>query len=157
MLFLNRSLIHYKKRSRQITQKQKKWVIQRFNIQRENDIRNDYKRIQNKNPFKLTTGKLAMWFLFVLCVVVVIFTGWIAIQQINLSYAIGMSPNFTPLITMIGAIMGATIDVAAYFAKSAKENSQGGIIFEAAAANNFEEEPIRQPLGTEYDQQFGVG
>lgn len=47
--------------------------------------------------------------------------------------------------------MGATIDVAAYFAKSAKENSQGGIIFEAAAANNFEEEPIRQPLGTEYD------
>jgi hypothetical protein len=98
-----------------------------------------------------------MWFLLILCLGVIIFTGWVTLQEITLSYAIGMAPSFMPLITMIGAILGATIDVAAYFAKSAKENSQGGIVFEAAAANNFEEEPIIQPMGTEYDQKYGVG
>lgn len=157
MLFLNRDFRYYKRRSHQITQKEKKWQVQRLNIQRENDIKNDYNNIQNKNPFKITTGKLAMWFLLLLCLSVIIFTGWVTLQEITLSYAIGMAPSFMPLITMIGAILGATIDVAAYFAKSAKENSQGGIVFEAAAANNFEEEPIRQPMGTEYDKKYGVG
>ena len=66
-------------------------------------------------------------------------------------------PDFTPLVAMIGGVLGATIDVAAYFAKSARENTKGGITFEAAAANNFIEQPIREPLGTQYDQWFGVG
>lgn len=157
MFFLKRSKKYYNKKSEKITKQQEKWKIERLNIQRRNDMKNDFDAIQNKNPFRITTGKLAMWFLFILCVCVIIFTGWITLQQFTLAYAIGIMPSFTPLVTMIGAIIGATIDVAAYFAKSAKENTQGGIIFEAAAANNFEEQPIKAPFGTDYDEKYGKG
>ena len=87
----------------------------------------------------MTTSKMALWFLFILCFAVIIFTGIVTIKEFALAYALGMMPDFTPLVAMIGGIIGACIDVAAYFAKSAKENTQGGITFQTAAAANFQQ------------------
>ena len=84
-----------------------------------------------------------MWLLFILCLGVIIFTGYITLKEFSLAYTFGIMPDFTPLVTMIGAILGATIDIAAYFVKSTKQNTKGGITFQAAAAKGFEEEPIR--------------
>ena len=70
-----------------------------------------------------------MWILLFLCLIVIVFTGWVTIKEFSLAYALGVMPDFTPLVTMIGAILGAAIDVAAYFAKSAKENTKGGITY----------------------------
>ena len=70
-----------------------------------------------------------MWILLALCFIVIIFTGIVTIKEFSLAYALGLMPDFTPLVTMIGAILGAAIDVAAYFAKSAKENTKGGITY----------------------------
>ena len=157
MRLLTRSQGYYMRRARKIARQQKKWEIEKINIQKENDIKNEYSTILNKNPYKITTSKLAMWFLFFLCLGIIFFTGYITLKEFSLAYAFGLMPDFTPLIAMIGGILGATADVAAYFAKSAKENSKGGITYEAAAAVNFIEEPIKKPLGTQYDQLFGKG
>lgn len=70
-----------------------------------------------------------MWTLLTLCLAVIIFTGFVTIKEFSLAYSLGLMPDFTPLVTMIGAILGAAIDVAAYFAKSAKENTKGGITY----------------------------
>ena len=149
MINLKKNRSYYKKRSKKIKQQQENWQIERINLKRENSIKNDYNKIQNKNPFKITTGKLAMWILLFLCLVVIIFTGWVTIKEFSLAYALGVMPDFTPLVTMIGAILGAAIDVAAYFAKSAKENTKGGITYQAAAMKNFEQN--LQPNGMQDD------
>ena len=149
MINLKKNRSYYKRRSRKIKQQQENWQIERINLKRENSIKNDYNKIQNKNPFKITTGKLAMWILLFLCLVVIIFTGWVTIKEFSLAYALGVMPDFTPLVTMIGAILGAAIDVAAYFAKSAKENTKGGITYQAAAMKNFEQN--LQPNGMQDD------
>lgn len=149
MINLKKNRSYYKKRSRKIKQQQENWQIERINLKRENSIKNDYNKIQNKNPFKITTGKLAMWILLFLCLIVIVFTGWVTIKEFSLAYALGVMPDFTPLVTMIGAILGAAIDVAAYFAKSAKENTKGGITYQAAAMKNFEQN--LQPNGMQDD------
>ena len=150
MINLNKDRSYYKRRTRKIRRQEQNWAIEKVNLQRQNDIKNEYTDIINKKPRRITTGKLAMWFLFILCLGVIIFTGYITLKEFTLAYTFGLMPDFTPLVTMIGAIIGATIDVAAYFAKSTKENTRDGIIFEAAAANNFEKKPQDRPLGTEY-------
>ena len=149
MINLKKNRSYYKRRSRKIKQQQENWQIERINLKRENSIKNDYNKIQNKNPFKITTGKLAMWILLFLCLIVIVFTGWVTIKEFSLAYALGVMPDFTPLVTMIGAILGAAIDVAAYFAKSAKENTKGGITYQAAAMKNFEQN--LQPNGMQDD------
>lgn len=148
MINLNRNKSYYKNRAKKIRHQEENWQIQRLNLKKQNDIKNDYNKIQNKNPFKITTGKLAMWILLSLCLIVIIFTSFITIKEFSLAYTLGVMPDFTPLVTMIGAILGAAIDVAAYFAKSAKENTKGGITYEAAAIKNFQEN--LQPNGTDF-------
>lgn len=139
MINLNKSKSYYKNRAEKILRQEQNWEIQRLNLKKENHIRNDYNKIRNKNPFKITTGKLAMWLLLALCALVIIFTSWITIKEFALARELGLMPDFTPLATMIGAILGAAIDVAAYFAKSAKENTKGGITYQAAAVKNFQQ------------------
>lgn len=151
MINLNKNKSYYKNRAKKVKKQEENWQIQRINLKRHNDIKNDYNKIQNKNPFRITTGKLAMWTLLILCLMVIIFTGYVTIKEFSLAYALGLMPDFTPLVTMIGAILGAAIDVASYFAKSAKENTKGGITFQAAAMKNFQEN--LQPNGTDFFDQ----
>lgn len=151
MINLNKNKSYYKNRAKKVKKQEENWQIQRINLKRHNDIKNDYNKIQNKNPFRITTGKLAMWTLLILCLIVIVFTGYVTIKEFSLAYALGLMPDFTPLVTMIGAILGAAIDVAAYFAKSAKENTKGGITFQAAAMKNFQEN--LQPNGTDFFDQ----
>ena len=151
MINLNKNKSYYKERAKKVRRQQENWQIQRLTLKRRNDIKNDYNKIQNKNPFRITTGKLAMWILLILCLVVIIFTGYVTLKEFSLAYALGLMPDFTPLVTMIGAVLGAAIDVAAYFAKSAKENTKGGITYEAAAMKNFQEN--LQPNGTDFFDQ----
>ena len=46
-----------------------------------------------------------------------------------------MMPDFTPLVTLIGAVVSEVIGFAIYAIKSAKENTSGGIVYETAMMN----------------------
>ena len=59
-------------------------------------------------------------------------------------------PDFPPLITLIGAVIGQTLSYGIYSSKSKAENTKGGIIYETAMANYF------QP-NEEIDNEGGVG
>ncbi|MBP3801389.1 MAG: hypothetical protein J6I85_05160 [Clostridia bacterium] len=43
-----------------------------------------------------------------------------------------MAPDFSPLITLIGAVVGEVIGFAIYSIKAAKENTKNGITYELA-------------------------
>ena len=89
---------------------------------------------------KRTTSKMLIAFLFVSCSAIEIFTGIVTIKSFTLAEQLGMSPDFTPLITLIGAVVSEVIGFAIYAIKSLKENTKGGIVYDTAMQNNICEE-----------------
>lgn len=138
MRFLQHKKSYYLKRSLEIAKQQKNWQIEKENLQRQNDLKNQYNQLNKKDPYKVTTAKLALWLLFIITIAVIIFIGWVTVAEIRLAVLTGIMPSFAPLTAMVGAILSMTLGVLGYYAKSAKENSKGGITYEAAAAQGFE-------------------
>ena len=85
---------------------------------------------RNNQKKKITTSKLLILFLFINCTIVELFTMFVTIKQFSVILTAGGSLDFSPLVTLIGAVVGEVIGFAVYAAKSAKENSQGGIVYE---------------------------
>lgn len=138
MLNLSRPKYMYVDKSKEITQEEEKWEIEKNNLQRRNKIHKEYEELTKIATNKLTVSKKALIFLFISCTIIEIFTMWVTIQSISLAFAMGIMPDFTPLVTLIGTVVGEVIALGAYYAKSAKENTSGGITYESAAAHNFD-------------------
>lgn len=137
MLFLKRAKYKYLEKSKAIAREEANWEIEKKNIERRNKIREEYKELTESAPNKLSMSKKALIFLFVNCSLIEIFTAWTTVKSLSLAFIMGIMPDFTPLVALIGAIVGEVIGLAAYYAKSTKENTRDGITFESAAAKNF--------------------
>ena len=113
---------------------EKLWSQLKPVLQTNNKIEQEKKEIKDeKNKIKLPSwGKLLLVFLFFNFTLLEGFIGWVTIQSFTLSYATGMSPDFTPLVTLIGLVAGETISYWAYCAKSKAENIEGGIVHDTA-------------------------
>lgn len=79
----------------------------------------------------LSTSKFLIYFLFVNCTIIELFTMLVTWKQFSLAETIGLSIDFNPLTTLIGSVVGEIIGFAVYCAKAAKENSQGGITYDS--------------------------
>lgn len=114
--------------------KEKLWQQLKPALQRENKIEQEKKEIQNeRNKIKLPPwSKLLLILLFVNFSLLEIFIGYVTIQSFALAFAVGIMPDFTPLVTLIGLVAGETISYGAYCAKSKAENIEGGIIHDTA-------------------------
>ena len=131
---------------------QKIWEERKPLIEIQNKINKEKKeligqRIQAKLP---SWGKMLLVFLFINFTILEIFIGWVTVKSFSLALATGMMPDFTPLITLIGAVIGQTLSYGIYSSKSKAENTRGGIIYETAMANYF------QP-NEEINNEEGVG
>lgn len=81
---------------------------------------------------KSSTSKLLIFFLFLNCTIVEAFTGWVTIKSFHLAETMGIPIDFSPLLALIGAVVGEVFGFAIYSLKSAKENSANGIVYEMA-------------------------
>ena len=81
---------------------------------------------------KFSTTKIFMLFLFLNCTALEIFTGWVTVKNLYLAEFYGTSIDFTPLVTLIGIVMGEVLSFGIYAAKSTKENITGGIVYDQA-------------------------
>lgn len=104
------------------------WKEQKELLERERKIKEEKRRFLNPF-FKISTSKLLILFLFLNCTAIELFTGWVTVQSIMLAYSTGMAVDFTPLITLIGSIVGEVIGFAIYSLKSMKENTVNGITY----------------------------
>lgn len=125
--------------------KEKIWLQLKPTLLRENKIEQEKKKIvDEKRKIKLPTwSKILLVFLFINFTILEIFVGWITIQSFNLAYAIGAMPDFTPLVTLIGAVIGQTLTYWTYCNKSKAENIEGGIVFQSMM-NNFQLQQTRE-------------
>ena len=137
MLFLGSKENAIKKAAR-ITKEEEIWQTEKENLERQNKIQDEYNQLTTTNESHLSMSKKALIFLLISCSCIEIFTIWVTIRSISLAFAMGIMPDFTPLVTLIGTVVGEVVALAAYYAKSAKENTSGGITYESAAARNFD-------------------
>lgn len=96
---------------------------------------------------KVTWSKALLLFLFINFTILELFTGWVTIQSFSLAYAIGMMPDFTPLITLLGSIVGQTISYGVYCSKAKAENTSNGLIYEAAMYQMRQDENNGEGVG----------
>ena len=83
---------------------------------------------------KMSTSKLLILFLFINCTLIEIFTGWSTVAMLSIAATTGIL-DFSPLVTLIGAVVGEVIGYGIYSAKAAKENTAGGLTYDLAMLN----------------------
>ena len=85
-----------------------------------------------KKKRKMPTSKKLIWFLFFNCTIIELVVIFVTFKSLSLASSIGLTPDFTPLITLVGAVVSEVIGYAVYAAKSTKENTSGGISYDMA-------------------------
>lgn len=111
----------------------RRWERERVVLESEQEIAEERHILEQRSwQRKLPFSKLLMIFLFINFTILEIFTGWVTISSFTLAYAIGVAPDFTPLITLLGAVIGETLSFGIYSAKAKAENTKGGVVFESA-------------------------
>ena len=122
-----------------MTKEERDITIKEHRCQREKEVlERKYKLKQEKREFKkqflpkISTSKLLISFLFINCTIIELFTGFVTLKSLDLTTLTMANPDFTPLVALIGAVVSEVVGYAVYALKSAKENTAGGITYEAA-------------------------
>ena len=63
------------------------------------------------------------------------------VKMLSLAFVAGTMIDFTPLVALIGAVVGEVFGYAIYSLKSTKENTVGGIVYDSVINNSDNKEP----------------
>ena len=126
---------------KQVEQEEERWKLEKPLRERQAAIRNDKAEFENKKR-KISTSKLLIIFLFINCTLIEIFTGWAMVKMLSLALIAGTMIDFTPLVALIGAVVGEVFSYAIYSLKSTKENTVGGIVYDSVINNSNNKEPF---------------
>lgn len=80
---------------------------------------------------KLPTSKKLVYFLFLNCTLIELFVLSITLLQVFQVSETLISPDFSPLNTLVGAFVAETVAYAVYALKAMKENCKGGIVYDS--------------------------
>lgn len=97
-------------------------------IQRKRALRAERRKYRLKIKWP-TQSKLGMWYIFISCTVV----------QIYSMAAMWHFADLSPLYALIGATVGEGLTYYAYTAKAKAENTTGGIVYENSLKNQTED------------------
>ena len=64
------------------------------------------------------------------------------VKMLSLALIAGTMIDFTPLVALIGAVVGEVFSYAIYSLKSTKENTVGGIVYDSVINNGNNKEPF---------------
>lgn len=120
------------KEEREITIKEHRWQREKEVLERKYKLKQEKREFKKRFLPKISTSKLLIFFLFLNCTIIELFTGFVTLKSLDLTTLTMANPDFTPLVTLIGAVVSEVIGYAVYALKSAKENTAGGITYEAA-------------------------
>lgn len=120
------------KEEREITIKEHRWQREKDVLERKYKLKQEKKEFKKRFLPKISTSKLLIFFLFINCTIIELFTGFVTLKSLDLTTLTMANPDFTPLVALIGAVVSEVVGYAVYALKSAKENTAGGITYEAA-------------------------
>lgn len=120
------------KEEREITIKEHRWQREKEVLKRKYKLKQEKREFKKQFLPKISTSKLLILFLFINCTIIELFTGFVTLKSLDLTTLTMANPDFTPLVALIGAVVSEVVGYAVYALKSAKENTAGGITYEAA-------------------------
>ena len=124
-----------KEKERYVLSQEKIWNKEKEILEREYKIKAERKSLKEKfkeKKDKIANSKLLIWFLFINCTVIELFTIWVICRELGLAAEGILSPDLSPLMALITTVVAEVIGFGIYALKSTKENTEGGIIFETA-------------------------
>lgn len=123
-----------REKERYIASKEKVWNKEKDLLEREYKMKAERKSLKEKfkeKKDKIANSKLLIWFLFINCTVIELFTIFVIANELALTEkGILMSLDLSPLMALISTVVAEVIGFAIYALKSTKENTEGGIIYE---------------------------
>lgn len=123
------------KKTKKLEHQEEQWSKEKQILEREYSLKEDKRSFEQKyKRKKMSTSKKLITFLFVNCTVVELFVLWVTVQTLHLAMLTDAIVDFTPLVTLVGAIVSEVIGYAVYAIKSAKENCAGGVTYLRAQA-----------------------
>ena len=133
-----------KEKERIVAQKEKYWAKEKPLLEKEYRIKAERKSLREsfkEKKDKIANSKLLVWFLFINCTIIELFTIWVICKELGLAAEGILSPDLSPLMALITTVVAEVIGFGIYALKSTKENTTGGIIYETAMFNLQNEVP----------------
>ena len=129
------------------------WNAEKVILERKQKLREEKREM--RKPKKMSTTKFLIGFLFINCTLVELFTEWATAQSLKISYTTGNPMDFSPLVTLIGAVVTEVMGFAVYAVKATKENTANGITYMMAqqSLNNNESNPVEENTSEEEEAQ----
>lgn len=124
-----------KEKERYVLSQEKIWDKEKEILEREYKIKAERKSLKERfkeKKDKIANSKLLIWFLFINCTIIEIFTIWVIIKELGLAADGILIPDLSPLMALITTVVAEVIGFGIYALKSTKENTEGGIVFETA-------------------------
>lgn len=122
-----------KEREKQVLYEEKLWEREKNLLEREYKVESERKSLKEKfkdKKTKIANSKLLIWFLFINCTIIELFTIWVIISELKLAETGVLIPDLSPLMALITTVVAEVIGFGIYALKSTKENTEGGIVFE---------------------------
>lgn len=149
-LFRKKSL---REQEHEIKREEIYWNAEKVILERKQKLREEKREM--RKPKKMSTTKFLIGFLFINCTLVELFTGWATVQSLKISSMTGNPMDFSPLVTLIGAVVTEVMGFAVYAVKATKENTANGITYMMAqqSLNNNESNPTEENISDEEEAQ----
>lgn len=149
-LFRKKSL---REQEHEIKREEIYWNAEKVILERKQKLREEKREMRKLK--KMSTTKFLIGFLFINCTLVELFTGWATAQSLKISYTTGNPMDFSPLVTLIGAVVTEVMGFAVYAVKATKENTANGITYMMAqqSLNNNESNPTEENTSDEEEAQ----
>lgn len=114
---------------KKLAKEEKVWAQEKELLQREYNLKEDKKNFKNSKKKKMSMSKKLICFLFINCTLIELFVGWVTIKSLNISMVTMYAADLSPLVALVGAVVGEVIGYAVYAIKSARENTVNGITY----------------------------
>lgn len=149
-LFRKKSL---REQEHEIKREEIYWNTEKVILERKQKLREEKREM--RKPKKMSTTKFLIGFLFINCTLVELFTGWATAQSLKISYTTGNPMDFSPLVTLIGAVVTEVMGFAVYAVKATKENTANGITYMIAqqSLNNNKSNSVEENTSDEEEAQ----
>ena len=124
-----------KEKERYVLSQEKIWNKEKEILERQYKIKAERKSLKEKfkeKKDKIANSKLLVWFLFINCTIIELFTIWVICRELGLAAEGILAPDLSPLMALITTVVAEVIGFGIYALKSTKENTEGGIVFETA-------------------------
>ena len=123
---------------KELQEKELAWEKEKDLLERELKIKQEKEELKLKakgEKAKMSTTKRIVWWMFINCTLIEMLTVWALYKNFELATIFGTGVDFSPLVALIGAVIGEVMVFATYAVKAKAENTVGGIEYQRMVHN----------------------